>query len=175
MATVRNILGSLSATIAILAVMILAIGPPMAELSGGLPILDTRITYNYSDVVTLFTALGGEGLGLYTIQQLIDMIFPLLYSLTLTLTLILLIPNSVSKRKWARVVVFLPLIGAALDYLENILIATQIAAFPNLSEIIIGIAASVTWVKWVILSFSFVLLLIFLIPALSPAKEEEQD
>jgi hypothetical protein len=58
---------------------------------------------------------------------------------------------------------------------ENILIATQIAAFPNLSEATIGIAATVTWAKWVVLSFSFVLLLIFLVPALSPTKDDEQD
>ncbi len=173
MATMRNILGSLVATIAILAVMSLAIWPPMTELSGGLPILDTMITYNYNDVVALFTALGSEGRGLYSIQQIIDMIFPIMYSVTLTLALILLAPSPVRKRKWARIVVFLPLAGAAFDYAENILIATQIAAFPSLSEAIIGIAAFVTWTKWVLLSFSFVLLLIFLVPALSPTKDRE--
>ena len=55
----------------------------------------------------------------------------------------------------AKKLVIIPLLAGFLDYLENILVLTQILSYPSLSEIIIMIASAVTSMKWAILMLGF--------------------
>jgi len=175
LATLRNILGGLAVTVVLLAVMGIWLTPEMQAISGGLTILDMRIGYTTSDVLELFTALGSEGLALYSILQVIDMLFPLTYASTMTFAMIYLSPDLLKEKRFTKIVFFFPLIAAAFDYLENVLIATQIAAFPALSELAIVVASTVTWLKWMFLFMAFILLIIFLILAMSPSKVKPKN
>jgi hypothetical protein len=155
--------------------MSLAIGPSLQAFSGGLPILDLRITYTVAEVNELFLALGPEGLALYSVQLIVDMFFPLMYSLTMTFAMIYLAPDFIKEKKGPRIIIFLPFLGAGLDYLENMLIATQIAAFPNLSQQVILFAGAVTWAKWILMFIIFILLMLFLVKAISPTTDDDDD
>jgi hypothetical protein len=174
LATRSNILGSLLLTVILLAVLGVGISPAIQLASGGLTILDLRITYTFSDALELFTALGSDGLALYNILQVVDTIFPLMYSITIALILIHIAPAIVKEKKPGRIIFFLPLIAAGFDYLENVLIASQMAAFPNLSELVISIAAFATWAKWVFMFLSFIILIIFAIFAGSPSRVQSK-
>lgn len=174
LATRRNILSNLLFTLTLLGILGVGFSPAIQSVSGGLTILDLRIAYTFSDAQELFTALGSDGLALYSILQVVDMIFPLMYSLTITLLLIYIAPAIAKERKPGKILFFLPIIGAAFDYLENVLIASQIAAFPNLSELIIALASFATWMKWVFMFLSFIILIIFAILAGSPSRVQSK-
>ena len=71
-------------------IVVVAMGsvtPQILALSGGAPILDIRPGYTFADVKHLFTVLGEQDRQLYTTLQVLDLIFPLAYGMTLTLAL----------------------------------------------------------------------------------------
>jgi len=61
LATLRIFLLFLVLTITVAVVMMGYVNPQILELSGGLPILDTRLGYTFAEVEQLFTVLGEQG------------------------------------------------------------------------------------------------------------------
>jgi len=159
LSTPRNILILLLITV-VFAVLIMGIvQPQLLAASGGLPVLDMRFTYTYDEALNLLTQLGEEGRHLYSVMQLLDTVFPAAYGLSMALALGLLTARLFPNSHTHALVLLLPILAALLDYVENILVATQIAAFPDLSASIISVAAIVTALKWTFLSLGFVALL----------------
>lgn len=149
--TRSNIVLGLLLTLTLGTIMMALIQPQMVTLSGGLPILDSRLFYNAQDVNQLFTALGAIGRLLYSYQQVVDSIFPAAYGITLALVLVKLVNKTSPQASRIRMTVFLPFFAALTDYAENCLIATQLASFPVLSEGVILTAAIMTIAKWALI------------------------
>lgn len=152
--------------------MMVGIQPQMLALTGGLPILDTRLAYTFDDVNELLTALGASGRQLYTYHQIADSLFPLAYALTMAFVLGTLVRRVSPENARTRAMVLLPLLGALFDYLENALIATQIASYPALSPAIIAVASAMTGAKWILMAASFAAITILAIVSYLRTKQK---
>ncbi|TFF84609.1 hypothetical protein EU524_00805 [Candidatus Thorarchaeota archaeon] len=163
----RNILLTFLIAIICGAIISLGIVPQIDEITSGIGLLDTRFFYSFEDVIELFDALSAQGLMLYTNQKIVDMVFPLGYALPLAMIQALINKKAFSEGSRASYLVLLPILGMFLDYGENIFIATQIVAYPILSQPVVVAASIATLLKWTTLSLSFVcvvaVLLIWLI------------
>ncbi|TET80592.1 hypothetical protein E3J38_05325 [candidate division TA06 bacterium] len=109
------------------------VNPQILALSGGLPILDIRPGYTFAEVEHLFTVLGEQGRQLYSTLQVLDLIFPVGYGISITLALTGIITRLLPEGHPMEKAVSIPILGMIFDYLENITIATLIASYPNLS------------------------------------------
>lgn len=154
-------------------IVVMAMGnitPQILALSGGAPILDIRPGYTFAEVEQLFTVLGEQGRQLYTTLQVLDLIFPLAYGMTLTLALTGVITRLFPEGHTMEKAVSLPILGMIFDYLENITIATLIASYPNLSPLAVSVASIFTQLKWSFIILACVLLVILAVLALIKKK-----
>ncbi|MGQ4912804.1 MAG: hypothetical protein ACP6KW_11590 [Candidatus Thorarchaeota archaeon] len=171
--TLRNLLLSLGVTLVSGAPMMLIIIPQMNQITGGLTILDTRMFYSLTDMSSLFAALGGEGMNLYVIQKVVDTAFPLGYGLAFALAQgIILKRISLDMSRW-RYLVLLPITALLLDLAENFLTWSQMAAYPNLSEPVVIVAAASTFSKWTVLGLTTVVLIATAALALVRSRKTE--
>ena len=100
------------------------------------------------------------------------MVFPLGYALPLAMIQALVNSKAFSGGSKTGYLVLLPLIGMLLDYAENTLIATQIAAYPALSQTIVTMASVATILKWTFLGLSFVCILCVFLLWLARGRKE---
>jgi len=119
----------------------------ISQLFLGGNILDTRISYSFEDVTDLFTQLGTEGLQFYSVLHLCDTLFPIAYGITIAFAIGYLSRNIPEEK--LQFVMLIPILAIICDFAENILIETQIAAYPILSEQVIVIASIMTSIKWI--------------------------
>ncbi len=136
----------------------------MMDQSGILAFLDMRFFYTFDDVTEYLTALGETGRTYYLYQKIVDSFFPIGYGLGIALALGYLCKKSDIKNPWHSIIL-IPIIAAIFDFMENLLLTTQIVSFPSLSELIVSIAAITTLLKWIFLSSAigilFVCILVF--------------
>jgi hypothetical protein len=161
--TGRNLVLSIVASIVIIAIMSIATQTLVYDVYGDFTMPDTRFGYTFSDVQTAFNAIGAEGLQIWAIAHAPDFLFPLAYSFSMMFGIILELRKAGMNSGMYRMIIFIPLAGGIADYIENILILTQIGVYPNLSEIVIAIASIVTLAKWVFLILGFIVIFGFLI------------
>jgi len=154
----RNLLLSIIASIGTIAIMSMATQILVYEVYGYFTMPDTRFGYSFTDIQTAFVGIGAEGLQAWAIAHSPDFLFPLAYSFAMMFGTMLEL-NKVEKNSGLlRKSVLLPLAGGIADYIENTLILSQIAIFPNLSELVIAIASVVTLLKWAFLILGFVVI-----------------
>ncbi|MHA2045669.1 MAG: hypothetical protein ACXAAO_12840 [Candidatus Thorarchaeota archaeon] len=122
----------------------------MMDQSGILAFLDMRFFYTFDDVTEYLTALGETGRTYYLYQKIVDSFFPIGYGLGIALALGYLCKKSDIKNPWHSIIL-IPIIAAIFDYIENILLTTQIVSFPTISETIVSVAAITTLIKWIFL------------------------
>lgn len=154
----RNLLIGIIASIATIAIMSMATQIMVYEIYGDFTMPDMRFGYTFSDIQAAFIGIGAEGLRAWAVAHSPDFLFPLAYSFSMMFGIMLEL-NKVEKNSGLlRKTVLLPLAGGLADYIENTLILSQIAVFPNLSELVIAIASVVTLVKWAFLMLGFVVI-----------------
>jgi hypothetical protein len=108
-----------------------------------------------------------NGRQLYTTLQVLDLIFPLGYGISMTLALTGIITRLFPEGHSMERTILIPILAMIFDYLENITIATLIASYPNLSPLVVNIASIFTLLKW---SLALALLAILAILALGKKK-----
>jgi hypothetical protein len=170
-ATGRNVLLWLLVAIITGAIMSLGITPQVDAIIGDLGLLDTRLYYTYGDVATLFGALGAEGLMLYTYQKIVDMVFPLGYGFALAMLQIIMNRRAFPEHHVARHLAILPIVGMLFDYVENILIWSQIVTYPALSAPVIALASVATILKWSFLGLSITCVVVVAIVGLTSRRK----
>ena len=124
----------------------------------GKAILDTQFRYNIEKVSEIFTAYGEEGLITYNKIQLIDLFYPLVYSLLLSSILFLLFSHSKTVA-----IILMPIVAAYFDYVENFLLFISTRTFPDLNPAMIKIASFATSLKWSLIYISVVFVIIGLL------------
>ena len=154
----RNLILSILGSIITIAVMSVATQTLVYQVYGDFTMPDTRFGYTFTEIQTAFNAIGAEGLRIWAIAHSPDFIFPLTYSFAMMFGIMLELKKVEMNSGFLRWTVFIPLIGGIGDYVENILILSQIAVFPNLSELVIAIASVVTLLKWAFLMLGFVVI-----------------
>lgn len=159
----RNLILGIVISIVTIAVMSIATQMMIYDVYGNFTMPDMRFGYTFNDIQTAFNAIGIEGLQAWAIAHSPDFLFPLAYSFSMMFGIAMELSKVENNSGLLRKTVFLPLAGGIADYIENILVLSQIATFPNLSELVIATASVITLVKWVFLILGFVVIFILLL------------
>ena len=147
-----------AAMLAVWLAMNLWTAPKIEELSGGLRLLDMRLTgYSFSEAQGFVAAIGEEGVELYLGPQLwLDMAFPPLLGAVLFLCYRWLFPGW-----WGLVVGTLSLTFVVVDVLENLAIAAMLRAGAGALTQEMAAAANLwTTTKWSLALVGLVTLMI---------------
>ncbi len=156
----RSVFLSLLVTLALSLVMSVWLMPQLLAMSGGLQIMDTRLWYTADDVASLLGALGPDGRAMYSYLQLVDTIYPAAYAITFALVLAFMLERTGELGHRLRLLFIVPYLAALADYIENILMATQIATYPSISADIVTAASIATTIKWALIGLSSLLVVI---------------
>ncbi|MGY5879616.1 MAG: hypothetical protein RTV31_05170 [Candidatus Thorarchaeota archaeon] len=154
----RNLILGILGSIITIAIMSIATQTLVYDVYGEFTMPDMRFGYSFTEIQTAFNAIGIEGLHTWAIAHSPDFIFPLTYSFSMMFGIMLELKKVDKNSGLLRMIVFLPLAGGIADYIENTLILSQIAVFPNLSELVLAIASAVTLVKWAFLILGFIVI-----------------
>ena len=125
------------------------------DVYGEVTMPDTRFTYTITEITEAFNTLGQAGLNAWVWAHMLDFLFPLTYMLAMAFGLNMEI-RRLNLDGMAKLLVLIPLLGGLADYIENILVITQIVAYPSLSELVIATASVITSLKWILLGIGFV-------------------
>ncbi len=96
-------------------------------------ILDLKASgYSQEYVISFLETIGKEGRDLYLTQQIpLDLIYPSLLAITGAL-FIALFSKKINSR--LGVIMFIPIVGAIFDYLENSMVAVMLLSFPHITK-----------------------------------------
>ena len=135
--------------------------PTIEEHSGGVPILDMRMSYTPEEAYQLFSALGIAGRQAYRTLHLVpDMLFPISYALLFAFTgawfLVRLLPLE-HPLQW---LILTPLISGLADILENLSLVVSGLVYPNRIDWLAQVASLLTKVKFGLMPVGAVFLVI---------------
>ena len=135
--------------------------PTIEAHSGGVPILDMRMSYTPEEVYQLFAALGTTGRQAYRTLHLVpDMLFPISYALLFAFTgawfLVRLLPLE-HPLQW---LILTPLISGLADILENLSLVVSGLAYPDRMDWLTQIASLLTKIKFGLMPVGAVFLII---------------
>lgn len=138
--------------------------PTIVEHSGGVPILDLRVSFTPDDAYELFTALGPEGRRAYLFLHLVpDTLFPIGYALVFSFIsawfLVRLLPLD-HGFQWLSMI---PLISGLADVLENLSLVICNLAYPARIDWLVQFANLLTKVKFGLLPIGLVFLIIIVV------------
>jgi hypothetical protein len=104
--------------------------------------------------------LGLSGRQFYAVSQLtLDVLYPLLYGLLLSLSLALIYKNGLKTEHFLLWPPALPFTGTLADLCENFMIAFMLLTYPILSNWLVYVANLFTVVKWFAVTLSFMLII----------------
>ena len=121
---------------------------------------DTTFFYTAGDLYKTAETYGEAGRSEYIKARFtFDLIWPLVYLAFLTTSISWLYHRlDLDGELWKRVNL-VPIFGVLFDYLENISTSIVMARYPDLTPIISTLAPVFTFVKWILMGCSFVLLM----------------
>ena len=155
--SVRNLIIMIISSFVVVMVMAMLTQTLVYDVYADVTMPDTRFSYSIHEITDAFNTLGQEGLYAWAQAHMLDFVFPLTYMFALAFGINMELRNSYPDNARAKLLVLFPLLGGIMDYVENILVLTQIASYPILSEPVIIIASAITSLKWVLLGFGFVI------------------
>ena len=134
--------------------------PTIEAHSGGIPILDMRLSYTPEEAYQLFTALGTAGRQAYRTLHLVpDMLFPIGYGLVFAFTstwfLVRLQPLD-HPLQWLSLT---PLISGLADVLENLSLVISSLAYPSRIDWLVRVASLLTKIKFGLMPVGVVFLI----------------
>jgi hypothetical protein len=121
---------------------------------------DLSLTYSPEQLYNMAEAYGAEGRVAYIRARFsFDLIWPLVYTFFLTITLSWLFGRSFPPGSRWRLANLAPILGMLLDYLENLSTSLVMYRYPQPTDLAAYLAPVFTLLKWFSVSASFVLLL----------------
>lgn len=116
---------------------------------------DTSFFYTADDVYEIAKEYGPEGRSYYIKSRVtFDVVWPIAYGLFLTAALSRLLSKVSDRLKSLVMLNLLPILGVALDYLENFATATAMYVYPK-TTFLAGLAPYFTVLKWLCIYASF--------------------
>ena len=133
--------------------------PTIEEHSGGVPILDMRLSYTPEEAYHLFTALGAAGRQAdRTLHLVPDILFPISYALLFAFAsawfLVRLLPLD-HPLQWLSLT---PLISGLADILENLSLVISSLAYPSRIDWLVQVASLLTKIKFALMPVGVVFL-----------------
>lgn len=112
------------------------------------PTLDSKLSYDSDEVYALFRKFDRPSRQLYAWTEItVDMIFPIIYSLFLSLLMIWFFQKSFKYEKYGSLAM-LPFIAMLFDYCENVLIAAMLFDYQREHFAVARVASLATKLKW---------------------------
>lgn len=128
---------------------------------------DQSFIYSGSQLYGLAERYGEAGRRTYIqLRWTFDLIWPVVYTLFLVTWTIKLVEYTSSK-SWMKYLVALPIMALLFDFLENIGATIVMARYPLESGIVQVITPIVTFIKWITVLGSFLLLLLLIVIVLT--------
>lgn len=123
--------------------------------------LDTLFMYTPEAAREVLACLGPL-LGRYRLVELtLDLVYPVVYSLFLSMVLTALLRNTPLEQKLLRYLPLLPILAWLSDLLENLGIVTMISLYPEIPRPLAAAASLCTSMKWVFVGLSVASSIIF--------------
>jgi hypothetical protein len=128
---------------------------------------DTSLFYTPETLYDLADAYGPEGRQAYIRARFtFDLVWPIVYALFLATAISWLYGRTFpAGSPWGRANL-VPLVGMALDYLENVATSLVMARYPDPTPVVVWLAPVLTLSKWVFVGGSFVVLVVGIVAAL---------
>jgi hypothetical protein len=166
-ATSRNILILLALFLVFEVAVFPVAGARISAVSGGQGPLDLNLFNPPAQSLEAVAAYGPDGRTTYVIVELTaDLLFPIVYALFLSLTLIFLLSRGFPAENGVQRLAALPLFAALCDYLENLGILLMLITYPRTFAPAAWLPALFTPLKWLMFIFSVVVIVIALIAVL---------
>lgn len=143
--SIRLLLGLSAAYVVVFGLLIAG-----SDSSSGIVILDLRFNYDVATVYQVLEGLGEEGRRSYRLNALtLDVVYPLVYSLTFAVLLVLLIPLDRARHPLG-FIALAPFSIAIFDLIENACIAALVTSYPSRIEWLAELVSWATPVKWTV-------------------------
>jgi hypothetical protein len=160
--TGRVVLAFIIPAMVVYFIMLLYTIPQVTRYASGINLFDLSPTgYSFGYAIELLDTLGSTGRELYLYKQLpLDFIYPGLFAVSCSLLLSWLFQKSQKANSKLFYFCYVPVVAGLFDYFENIFIVRILASYPNVSEVSVSLASSMTIVKSALTTVFFVLLII---------------
>jgi hypothetical protein len=120
---------------------------------------DTSLFYTPGDLYDMADAYGPTGRSAYIRARFtFDLVFPLVYLFFLATAVSWVYAKAFAPRSLWRLANLVPVLGALFDYLENTSASLVMARYPNRTPVVATLAPVFTFVKWIFVGGSFVVL-----------------
>jgi hypothetical protein len=153
-ANVQTAIGTLLAGLVLAAVYIGMVAPWLRDHMGGEKLLDEMFWRTPAEPDTALEAYGPDGRDFYRNVLLVDLFFPIVYSVFLALSVAFAAPKIPRLRPFANLAPLLPIAGGMFDWGENILFLTQLSRFPDQGDFLSWAACVMTFMKFAALGLS---------------------
>ena len=142
--------------------MLLYTIPQVSAYAPGINLFDLSPTgYSFEYAIKLLDTLGSDGRELYLYRQLpLDFIYPGLFAGSCSLLLSWLLLKTQNTNSKLFYCSYIPVAAGLFDYFENIFIVSILTSYPNVSEVSISLASSMTIAKSVLTTAFFGVLII---------------
>ena len=159
--TTRNLI--LSVVFSMVLIGILGYGTQVLVYGvyGNYTMPDTRFSYTFEEIQAVFDGLGANGLQAWSMIHLLDYLFPLFYMFAMVFGITLELRKLKYYDRFNKILL-IPIFGCIMDYIENILVQTQVFTYPNISSLVIALASYVTSLKWIFLGLAFAVIIVLL-------------
>jgi len=127
---------------------------------GNIKLLDLHFYYSSFQVYEHLTALGEDGRSAYTCMALsADLVFPVIYSLALSVALMLTLKKLCPPASRFRYLCLFPFLIVIIDWCENLSLAFVVQTFPEQVAWIVSFASFFTSLKWSLVVITVLMLL----------------
>ena len=134
--------------------------PMASEMAGGGVPFDMRLGgYTFNEAREFLTVITDTGRDFYlNTQQLLDLLYPTLFAITVAIPLVHLVP-----RYWGWALAVVAIAAGVFDHLENSAVAAMLRAEPDaLTEAMVSTASNWTLAKSILTTIASVALLVVL-------------
>ena len=127
---------------------------------GDIKLLDLHFSYSSIQVYEHLVALGGEGRSAYIYLVLTsDLAFPVIYSLALSVALMLVLQKLLPTDSRFRNLCLFPFLIVIIDWCENLSLAYVTYIFPESVDWLVSFASFFTSLKWTLVVLTLLMLL----------------
>lgn len=163
LASVWTALGTILTGTAFLVLFRQLLSPWLQDHMSGGELLDLMYWRTPGDLNAALDTYGTDGRNFYRNVLLVDLLFPIVYSIPLSLSMAFVADQFVFSRRFVRLAAIIPLVGGMFDWGENILLWIQTGRFPDQSEFLGWIACAMTALKFALVFGSVLIVFVGLI------------
>lgn len=128
--------------------------PQLKHLSGGVGVIDSTFNYSADQVYSMIEAYGPKGRKVHIILEIVDFIFPLIYSLFFSLCVTLITRQMFPLNTFTKTICLLPLSIILFEYVENIGVLTMLFSYPRRLDVLASITNAATILKTLVTVYS---------------------